>query len=104
MDRGFLDGAWITHLKEDRKIGFYMPLKTNSEITQFTVVHAATEEKWMAHPTHQYQRIYDVKKSELDCKLCQCFNSGVLVNFTKKNGKEENFILFLASWWVRRSR
>jgi hypothetical protein len=37
MDRGFLDGAWFTHLKEERKIDVCMPLKKNSEITQFAV-------------------------------------------------------------------
>lgn len=92
MDRGFLDGEWITHLKEDRKIDICMPLKKNSEITQFSVAQAATENTWMPHPTREGQRIYEIKESELDWKLCQSFNSGVLVNFTKKNGEEENIV------------
>ena len=31
MDRGFLDGEWITHLKIDRKIDICMPLRSNSD-------------------------------------------------------------------------
>jgi len=92
MDRGFLDGTWITHLKEVRKIDVCMPLKKNSEITQFAVAQAVTENNWMPHPTREGQRICEIKKSELDWKLCQIFNSGVLVNFRKKNGEEENIV------------
>lgn len=92
MDRGFLDGEWITHLKEERGIDVCMPLRSNSEITQFTVAQAAVDNAWIPHPTRDGQRIYEVKKSELDWKLCQSFNSGVLVNFIKKNGEEENIV------------
>lgn len=92
MDRGFLDGEWITHLKEQRKIDICMPLKKNSEITQFAVAAAAVEDEWMPHPTREGQRIYEIKESELDWKLCQSFKSGVLVSFTKKNGEEENIV------------
>lgn len=62
MDRGFLDGEWITHLKEDRGIDVCIPLKKNSEITQFAVAQVATENKWMPHPTRKDQRIYEINK------------------------------------------
>jgi len=90
MDRGFLDGAWITDLKNNRKIDVCMPLKSNSEITQFAVAQAEVDKKWTPHPTRDGQKIHDIKKSELEWSLCQCFNSGVLVRFMKKNGEEEN--------------
>jgi hypothetical protein len=90
MDRGFLDGEWITNLKEKRKIDVCIPLKKNSEITQFAAAHAAAENKWMPHPTREGQRIYEIKKPEIDWKLCQSLHSGVLVNFKRKNGEEEN--------------
>jgi Transposase DDE domain len=92
MDRGFLDAGWITYLKEERKINICMPLKKNSEITQFAVAQAAVDNKWSPHPTRKEQRIYEIKKSELDWELCQSFKSGVLVNFIKKNGEEENIV------------
>ena len=92
MDRGFLDGTWITHLKEERKIDVCMPLKKNSEITQFAVAQAVAENNWVPHPTREDQKIYEIRKSELDWKLCQSFNSGVVVNFRKKNGEEENIV------------
>jgi hypothetical protein len=92
MDRGFIDGEWITHLKDVRKVDVCIPLRGNSEITQFAVAQAAVDKSWSAHPTREGQRIYQIKKSELDWKLCQIFNSGVLVNFIKKNGEEENIV------------
>lgn len=92
MDRGFLDGEWITHLKIDRKIDICMPLKSNSEITQFAVAQAERDKCWEPHPTRKNQKIYQIKESELDWPLCQCFKSGVLVRFIKKNGEEKNII------------
>ncbi|NOT80944.1 MAG: transposase [Bacteriovoracaceae bacterium] len=92
MDRGFLDGEWITHLKYDRKIDVCMPLKCNSEITQFAIAQAEFDNKWQPHPTREKQKICEIKKSELEWSLCQSFNSGVLVRFTKKNGEEENIV------------
>ena len=93
MDRGFLNGEWITHLKEDRGIDVCIPVKKNSEITQFAQAQAATENKWMPHPNRKDQRIYEINKSELDWKLCQSFRSGVLINFKRKDGEEENIVI-----------
>jgi hypothetical protein len=92
MDRGFLDGEWITHLKMNRKIDICMPLKSNSEITQFAVAQAERDNCWEPHPTRKNQKIYQIKESELDWPLCQCFKSGVLVRFIKKNGEEKNIV------------
>ena len=92
MDRGFLDGEWITHLKINRKIDICMPLKSNSEITQFAVAQAERDNCWEQHPTRKNQKIYQIKESELDWPLCQCFKSGVLVRFIKKNGEEKNIV------------
>ena len=88
MDRGFLDGEWITSLKRDRKIDICMPLKSNSEITQFAVAQAERDNCWTPHPTREKQKIYQIKQSELDWNLCKRFKSGVLVRFMKKNGEE----------------
>ena len=92
MDRGFLDGEWITHLKIERKIDICMPLRSNSEITQFAVAQAERDNSWTPHPTREKQKIYQIKKTELDWSLCQCFKSGVLVRFKKKNGEEKNIV------------
>jgi len=46
MDRGFLDGEWITHLKIDRKIDICMAFRSNSEITQFAVAQAERDNCW----------------------------------------------------------
>lgn len=94
MDRGFFDGKWITHLKTERKVDVCIPLKKNSEVTQYAVSEAQYEEKWEPHPTRENQRICRLEGSDLDWKTCEVFNSGVLVNFKKKDGSDE-YIVFV---------
>ncbi len=89
MDRGFLDGKWITHLKNDRKVDVCIPLKKNSEITQYAIAEAQFENEWDAHPTREGQRIRKLEGADLDWKKCEVYNSGVLVNFKKKDGSDE---------------
>lgn len=33
-DRGFVDGSWISRLKREKKIDFFIPLKRNMEVTK----------------------------------------------------------------------
>ena len=49
MDRGFLDGEWIT---------------------QFAVAQRERDNCCEPHPTRKNQKIYQIKESELDWPLC----------------------------------
>ncbi len=92
MDRGFLDSKWITSLKQDRGIDVCIPLKKSLEVSKYAVAEALAENKWAPHPTRHKQRIKELKEDDLDWKSFSVFKSGVLVNFTKRNGEEENII------------
>ena len=56
------------------------------------MAQAERDNCWGPHPTRKNQKIYQIKKSELDWPLCQYFRIGVLVRFTKKNGEEKNIV------------
>ncbi len=89
MDKGFLDGEWISELKEKRNIDICIPLKNNSEITTFAKAEAIHKGDWENHPTRDKQRIRKINSDDLSGTGWSVFKSGVLVNFIKKNGEEE---------------
>jgi hypothetical protein len=94
MDKGFIDGDWVTKLKTERGIDTCMPLRNNSEVTTFAKAEAIAKNDWIPHPTREKQRIRELEPEDLITKKCSIFKSGVLVNFTKKNGEEE-YITFV---------
>ena len=65
MDRGFIDGEWITHLKRDRGIDVCIPLRHNMEITQAAISTADSQNAWQPHPTRQGQNIFEIKQGDL---------------------------------------
>src|ERR1700756_2970891 len=56
-DRGFLDGATVSHLKRQRQVDGIIPLKANMLATQEAIQLAAMADKWEAHPSRANQRI-----------------------------------------------
>lgn len=96
MDRGFIDGAWITHLKKERGVDVFMPLRRNMEITQGVISTADTRGAWIDHLTRQGQRIYEIKKGDLFWKECPVLESGVVVRWTRKDGKTDE-VLFVTT-------
>jgi hypothetical protein len=100
MDRGFVDGEWFNHLKEERKINVYVPLKRNMKITKDVVLRGHTERKddWKPHPTREEQWVLPLKEEELKAwKECLVLRSGVLVKWkNKKDGSFEE-VLFVTT-------
>ena len=93
MDRGFLDGEWITNLKINRKIDICMPLKSNSEITQFAVAQADRDNCWGPHPTRKNQKIYQIKKVNLIGLYANILGVACLLDLLRKMEKKK--ILYL---------
>src|SRR5262249_56807638 len=56
-DRGFLDGATVSHLKRQRQVDVIIPLKANMLATQEAIQLAAMADQWEAHPSRAEQRI-----------------------------------------------
>ena len=54
-DRGFLDGATLSHLKRQRRVDVITPLKANMLATQEAIQLAEMAAKWEAHPSRADQ-------------------------------------------------
>lgn len=55
MDRGFLSRKMIKHLKEERKIDVYIPLKTNYAEYDMAIWLAEESDDWKPHPKRKGQ-------------------------------------------------
>jgi hypothetical protein len=56
-DRGFLDGATLSHVKRNRRVDVIMPLKAHMLATQEAMQLAELAGQWDAHPSRANQRI-----------------------------------------------
>ena len=56
-DRGFLDGATVSHPQRQRQVDVIIPLKANMLATQEAIQLAAMADQWEAHPSRAEQRI-----------------------------------------------
>ena len=93
MDRGFIDGEWITSLKRDRAIELCIPLRRNMLLSELAIYNDTVESDWKEHPTREGQRIRELSDDELVWKKCPVFQSGVLINFKKKDSTNENIVI-----------
>jgi hypothetical protein len=89
MDRGFIDGAWITHLKTERNIDVHIPLRRNMAVTVAAVATADNHPgSWQPHPTRPVQWVYELKEQkDLFWDGCEVLRSGVLVRWVRKDGE-----------------
>jgi Transposase DDE domain len=88
MDRGFIDGEWITHLKQERGIDVVIPLKKNMYVTTDSIALANERNLWKPHPTREGQQIAEIgeKPGDLVWKECPVLTRGVLCRWFKKDG------------------
>ncbi len=98
MDRGFISGEWITHLKQERKVEVFVPLRRNMDATQTAVSTADNRETWNDHPTRKGQKVADVSLEEgtLHWKECPVIESGALVRWVMPDGTPQE-VLFVTT-------
>ena len=60
-DRGFVDGATITFLKQERHVDVIVPLKANMLSYKEAVQLAELQDTWQPHPSRDRQHIAFVK-------------------------------------------
>ena len=65
MDRGFIDGEWISYLKQDRGIDVCIPLRRNMFLSELARDNQVPERDWRKHPTRTGQMIRELSKDEL---------------------------------------
>ncbi len=97
-DRGFIDGQWITHLKRERGVDIFIPLRRNMDVTLTAVATADNRQLWQPHPIRENQLIaeFTAKEGDLFWEECPVLSSGVLVRWTKKDGTLDN-VLFVTT-------
>ena len=61
-DRGFIDGATVSHVKRKRRVDVIMPLKANMLATQEAIQLAEMADTWESHPSRDDQRIALVRR------------------------------------------
>jgi len=107
-DRGFLDGATITHLKRQRGVDVIVPLRRDMSSYEEAVKLAEMADQWQEHPTRAAQQIAFVVGVEHVWKECQVgLNAGVIRFFNEKKKAIDYIVLVStdlrlnAKWIVR---
>ncbi len=107
-DRGFLDGATVSHLKRQRQVDVIIPLKANMLATQEAIQLAAMADKWEAHPSRAEQRIAWVHGVEHMWPECAVPLNACVIRFWNKKKKCTDHIVLVttdlklnAPWMVR---
>jgi hypothetical protein len=95
-DRGFIDGEWITKMKTERGVDFFIPMKKNMEIAQAALAVADHRQLWEPHPTRENQMIATIPKEDLFWNGCPVIEAGVLARWWRKDGKQEQ-VLFVTT-------
>lgn len=96
MDRGFIDGSWISELKLQRQVDVVIPLRHNMQLTEAAIAQADARDAWEPHPTREGQWCYELEAQDLFWSECQVLRSGVLVRWQQKNG-ESSEVLFVTT-------
>ena len=107
-DRGFLDGATLSHVKRKRRVDVITPLKANMLATQEAIQLAEMAAKWEAHPSRADQSIAWVHGVEHMWAECEVPLNACVIRFWNKKKKGTDHIVLVttdlslsASWIVR---
>jgi len=107
-DRGFLDGATLSHLKRKRRVDVITPLKANMLATQEAIQLAEMADQWEAHPSRADQSIAFVRGVEHMWSECEVPLNACVIRFWHKKKKRNDHIVLVttdqklsASWIVR---
>jgi hypothetical protein len=93
-DRGFLDGATLTRLKQQRHIAVIVPLKSTMLSYQEAVQLAALQSAWQPHPSRDDQHIAFVKGVEHVWDGCDvALNACVIRYWNRKKNALDHLVL-----------
>ena len=93
-DRGFLDGATITHLKRERGVDVIVPLRCDMSSYEEAVKLAEMAGQWQKHPSRTAQQIAFVTGVEHVWNECQVpLNACVIRFFNQKKRAIDHIVL-----------
>jgi hypothetical protein len=95
-DRGFIDAAWITRMKRERGVDFFIPLRRNMEVTQAALRYADQHNLWKEHPTRAAQECAEIPVPHLFWAECPVLSHGVLARWTRRDGQLDQ-VLFVTT-------
>src|SRR5499426_485469 len=107
-DRGFLDGAMLSHLKRQRRVDVIMPLKANMLATQEAIQLADMADRWESHPSRAAQSIALVRSVEHMWAECEVPLNACVIRFWHQKKRRNHYIVLVttdlslsAPWIVR---
>ena len=107
-ERGFLDGATLTHLKAQRGVDVIVPVKSNMQTYREAVAIAEMDGAWQPHPSRPAQQVAFVKGVEHVWAECGvALNACVIRFYNKRRGATDYIVLvttdttLTAEWIVR---
>jgi len=107
-DRGFVDGATMTFLKQQRHVDVIVPLKSTMLSYHEAVQLAELQRAWQPHPSRDSQHIAFVKGVDHVWDACQVpLNACVIRYWNRKKGALDHIVLvttdqrLTGSWIVR---
>ena len=96
-DRGFIDGATLSHLKRQRQVDVILPLKANMLATQEAMQLAQMADKWQAHPSRANQTITLVRGVEHMWTECEVPLNACVIRFWNKKKKRTDYIVLVTT-------
>ena len=96
-DRGFIDGATLSHLKRQRQVDVILPLKANMLATQEARQLAQMADKWQAHPSRANQTITLVRGVEHMWTECEVPLNACVIRFWNKKKKRTDYIVLVTT-------
>jgi len=107
-DRGFLDGATLTHLKGQRGVDVIVPLKSNMHAYSEAVALAEMDAAWQPHPSRPAHQVAFVKGVEHVWAECDVPLNACVIRFYDKRKQASDYIVLVttdpqltAEWIVR---
>ena len=107
-DRGFLDGAQLTHLKRGRGVDVIVPLRSEMSSSEEAVKLAEMAGKWQRHPTRAAQQIAFVAGVDHVWDECAVPLNACVIRFFNEKKKAIDYIVLVttdlslrAKWIVR---
>jgi hypothetical protein len=93
-DRGFLDGATLTFLKQQRHVDVIVPLKATMLSYKEAVALADLQQAWQPHPSRDQQHMAFVKGVEHLWDACQVpLNACVIRYWNRKKNALDHIVL-----------
>jgi len=107
-DRGFLDGASLTLLKQERSVDVLLPLKSNMHAYSEAVSLAEVAGRWQRHPSRREQETAFVRGVDHVWDECQVALNACVIRFYNKRKCAVDYIVLATSdltlnaeWMVR---